>query len=125
METEKAKQIVEALLHDFTDRKGFRQIWESCDQEVQEELRNTWKQIIIKQLQSSSSEPVRHQKYPIPCPKCASPYLIRQQMIIISEPVEIIAGRKNTDSNYKKEITIFEIKFICPHCSTNYILNQE
>lgn len=46
-----AEEIVTWLLSDFTDRRGFRQQWDLTDSDIQDEIRNTWKEIIVKVLE--------------------------------------------------------------------------
>jgi len=54
----KEDKWVERIIEDLTDRKGFRQCWEETDEEIQNEIRETWIDIL---------------KNPLICPKCGSP----------------------------------------------------
>lgn len=36
------KKIVKAILDDVTDRRGWRQEWDEFDEDVQEEIKETW-----------------------------------------------------------------------------------
>ena len=45
--TQKAKEIVEEIIEDLTDRKGLRHQWESIDQETREEIKSVWENIIF------------------------------------------------------------------------------
>ena len=47
---EKAREIVEVILADVIDRRGWRQEWEQFDEEVQAEVRDTWCQKIAAVL---------------------------------------------------------------------------
>jgi hypothetical protein len=40
------KQIVFAILNDFTDRRGLRQEWENIDEDIKEEMIQTWIDIV-------------------------------------------------------------------------------
>ena len=42
--------IVRELIDDIRERKGFRQLWDSLDVEIQEEIRETWTNIINKYI---------------------------------------------------------------------------
>ena len=42
----KAKKILFEIVADFTDRRGLRQEWEQIDEDIQEEILQTWLQII-------------------------------------------------------------------------------
>ena len=42
----KSKQILFKILHDFTDRRGLRQGWEQIDDDIQEEILETWLKMI-------------------------------------------------------------------------------
>lgn len=37
-----SEEIVDAIIKDFTDRRGLRQEWEQIDDGVQAEIRDTW-----------------------------------------------------------------------------------
>jgi len=39
-----AKEIVQAIEDDLTDRKGLRQAWEAIDDDIQEEIRASWQE---------------------------------------------------------------------------------
>ena len=40
-----AKRIVDAILADFTDRRGLRQAWDSIDKDIQDEIRSEWESL--------------------------------------------------------------------------------
>lgn len=46
----KAENIVDAIIEDFTDRRGLRQEWEQIDADVQAEIRQTWIDIVEAKL---------------------------------------------------------------------------
>lgn len=47
---QKADQIVEAILMDFTGRRGLRQEWEKIDEDIQEEIKQEWLNIVKRIL---------------------------------------------------------------------------
>jgi hypothetical protein len=47
-----AENIVEKLISDLKDRRGFRQEWEEIDEDIQQEIRETWKGIIEGETES-------------------------------------------------------------------------
>ena len=50
MKKDLAGRIVDDIVKDFTDRRGLRQEWEMIDEDIQEEIREEWKKIVIKHL---------------------------------------------------------------------------
>lgn len=46
----KAKEIVDAILKDLTDRRGLRQEWEAIDRNIQCEIRMAWIDVTAKRL---------------------------------------------------------------------------
>ena len=42
-----AEKIVDAIIEDFTDRRGLRQEWEQIDDETQKEIRDAWIEIVL------------------------------------------------------------------------------
>ena len=46
----KEQKILFGIIHDFTDRRGLRQEWDQIDEEIQEEILQTWYGIICKNL---------------------------------------------------------------------------
>ena len=51
MENEiKAKEIVLAILHDITGRSGIGNEYEQIDEEIQQEIFETWVKIVIDKL---------------------------------------------------------------------------
>lgn len=46
----RAKAIVERILNDLVDRSGFQNIWEECDEDIQNEIRCEWIKIITDVL---------------------------------------------------------------------------
>ena len=51
-----AQQIVELIEVDLTDRRGLRQEWEHIDNDIQDEIRDTWVGIIRKMLGKEAEE---------------------------------------------------------------------
>jgi hypothetical protein len=49
---DRAKLIVEALIEDLSDRRGLRHEWESIDEDIQEEIRQTWITIVLSRLKA-------------------------------------------------------------------------
>ena len=45
-----AKRIVFNLISDLTDRRGLRQEWDQIDEDIQEEIIQTWIDIVEKEL---------------------------------------------------------------------------
>lgn len=45
-----AENIAFQILADMTDRRGFRQAWENVDEDIQEEIIQTWINIAKKEL---------------------------------------------------------------------------
>ena len=43
---DKSEQIVDAIISDLTDRRGLRQEWEMIDEDIQEEIKETWISIV-------------------------------------------------------------------------------
>jgi len=50
MAEDKAVQIVNAILHDLTGRRGLRHEWDGIDDDIQQEIRDTWATIVRKEL---------------------------------------------------------------------------
>lgn len=48
----KAERIVKAIEDDFTDRRGLRQEWDQIDTEIQDEIREKWKALVRKELET-------------------------------------------------------------------------
>jgi len=46
-----AEEIVEKILEDLRDRRGFRGLWESLDWDVKNEIRLAWAAIVQAKLQ--------------------------------------------------------------------------
>lgn len=46
----KAKEIVLAILHDITDRKGLGDEYEQIDEDIQQEIFETWVKIVAEKL---------------------------------------------------------------------------
>ena len=51
---DKAQKIVQLLEDDLTDRRGLRQEFEAIDPDTQDEIRDTWAEIIRKELQKNA-----------------------------------------------------------------------
>jgi hypothetical protein len=54
MTTTLASIITEAIVRDICDRRGLGQEFESCDDDIQDEIRETWTQIIQNVLDSDT-----------------------------------------------------------------------
>lgn len=39
-------EAVKRILADVTDRRGWRQAWDTFDEDIQDEIRETWKRIL-------------------------------------------------------------------------------
>lgn len=37
-----SRLAVEAIIRDFTDRRGLRQAWDSIDRDIRKEIKHTW-----------------------------------------------------------------------------------
>lgn len=48
-----AKKIAQAILADVTDRRGWRQEWDGFDDDIQDEIVNTWIRIIDEHLKEA------------------------------------------------------------------------
>lgn len=46
----KATDIVDAILADMTDRRGLRHQWDQIDRDIQQEIRDTWAEIVQAEL---------------------------------------------------------------------------
>lgn len=53
--TIKAEQIVSKILADLTDCKALRQAWDDIDEDIQQEIRDTWADIVRRELSSLSA----------------------------------------------------------------------
>jgi hypothetical protein len=45
---ERAKALVEMILADLTDRKGLRHAWDMIDEDIQEEIVETWQRLAVE-----------------------------------------------------------------------------
>lgn len=54
---QQADQIVEALLTDLQDRAGLSDAWEMNDSDIQEEIQDTWRRIILRILTARHTNP--------------------------------------------------------------------
>ena len=43
-------RIVRLIIKDLCDRKGLRQEFESCDKDIQDEIRDAWREIVKREL---------------------------------------------------------------------------
>jgi trans-2-enoyl-CoA reductase len=43
-------RIVDAIVRDFTDRRGLRQEWEQINEDIQAEIKATWKKIVKREM---------------------------------------------------------------------------
>ena len=48
--SKKAEELVDAIVTDLTDRRGLRQAWDSIDEDVKLEIRQSWAKIIVEIL---------------------------------------------------------------------------
>lgn len=46
-----AQKIVEQIINDLTDRSGLGSEWWQIDDEIQDEIKQTWIDIIVSELQ--------------------------------------------------------------------------
>lgn len=49
MSTDKALAIVRAILSDMRGRHGLRQAWEDIDESIQEEIKQEWAELIVRE----------------------------------------------------------------------------
>ena len=54
VEPDKAQKIVQLIEDDLTDRRGLRQEFDAVDRDTQDEIRDTWAEIIRKELQKNA-----------------------------------------------------------------------
>ncbi len=47
-----ARKAVQGILDDLTDRRGLRQEWEGFDDEIQDEILETWEKLIAKAIRA-------------------------------------------------------------------------
>lgn len=48
------EKIVDAILEDLTDRRGLRQEWEQIDDDIKDEIRETWIAAVRELLKTDS-----------------------------------------------------------------------
>jgi len=53
----KAEQVVDAVIKDFTDRRGLRQGWDQIDRETRKEIRAEWVRLTAGVLATIGKEP--------------------------------------------------------------------
>lgn len=46
----KATDIVNTILKDMTDRRGLRQEWDQIDSDIQQEIKDTWAELVQAEL---------------------------------------------------------------------------
>jgi hypothetical protein len=46
----KATDIVDAILADMTDRRGLRHEWDQIDDDIKQEIKTTWAEIVQSEL---------------------------------------------------------------------------
>jgi len=44
---ERAKKIVHSIIDDLSDRRGLRQEWEKIDEDIQNEIKESWISIVL------------------------------------------------------------------------------
>ena len=47
MTEQQARIAVAAIVKDLSDRRGLRQEWEQIDDDIREEIRETWAELIV------------------------------------------------------------------------------
>lgn len=45
-----SKKIVSDIIRDFTDRRGLKQEWYNIDEDIQEEIKKVWFNIVMENL---------------------------------------------------------------------------
>lgn len=45
-----AEKIVDEIIEDILDRRGLKQEFQSIDDDIQKEIKDTWKGIIVKNI---------------------------------------------------------------------------
>lgn len=50
IKTAAARNIVDKIIEDLSDRRGLRQEWNSIDEDIKEEIIQVWTNIIIENL---------------------------------------------------------------------------
>lgn len=51
-----ARQAIEQIVMDISDRRGLRQEWEACDNEIQAEIKKIWEDIIVEAIDNQLKE---------------------------------------------------------------------
>ena len=49
--SEVAENIVSEIIKDLSDRRGLRHEWDRIDEDIQAEIRTTWEQIVVREIQ--------------------------------------------------------------------------
>jgi hypothetical protein len=52
----KADRIVVAILRDLTGRSGFDGMWDGTDEDIQEEIIDTWRELVVQELEGVGRE---------------------------------------------------------------------
>lgn len=52
-----AKSVVEKILDDLTDRRGLRHEWERLDDDVKDEIRQKWEEIVKDEARKLRKKP--------------------------------------------------------------------
>jgi len=47
---EVANDIVEAILDDLQDRSGLQNAWDDCDADIQDEIREKWRELVLQAM---------------------------------------------------------------------------
>lgn len=50
MSKEKARKVVEGIIKDLTDRRGLRQEWDMIDDDIQDEIKDKWTDIVLEKM---------------------------------------------------------------------------
>lgn len=56
MDRQKAEEIVDRILVDLTSRRGFRHLWDACDREIKQEIRERWVQIATGEIDTEKEK---------------------------------------------------------------------
>jgi hypothetical protein len=51
-----ARAVVGRILKDLTDRKGLRHVWDEIDETIQEEIYDTWLEIVDEEIKKKDKE---------------------------------------------------------------------
>lgn len=46
--------VVDLLIHDLTNRKGFDWVWDGLEEEIQDDIKMSWSQILMEYEQNNT-----------------------------------------------------------------------